>query len=331
MGPGKHLTLNSPSSFYDIGFQTNGGWTGTVDLAFDNFRFTGLPQLVEHTLFSWETPDDPLTPNVDERYEGWFTTNVPVTPPPTVSPGHVHSITTTGATHGNYALQIDRRGVKGDGNTPETDAFVWGSVYTIAAGGDPVVQSQITDMVTRINGAAKIAFDVTYEDQFPINPSFTNFYVHFADESGVFYQANTPGFNINGALPGTTRTLEIPIANFYDAIPGSTKTLAVDGLSLSTTALEIGIATNTNDGAVYQIDNFRLITAVRLQADFDDSLFVDGDDLAIWQAAYGTTPDGDANSDGRTDGADFLIWQRELGSGITPIAVNFAGVPEPAG
>jgi hypothetical protein len=36
--------------------------------------------------------------------------------------------------------------------------------------------------------------------------------------------------------------------------------------------------------------------------------------------------DGDANGDAIVDGADFLIWQRELGLGVAPVV----SVPEPA-
>lgn len=64
-------------------------------------------------------------------------------------------------------------------------------------------------------------------------------------------------------------------------------------------------------------------------ADFDNSGGVDGLDLAEWKMGFGTTGtaakgDGDADADMDVDGADFLIWQRELGAGA------IAAVPEPA-
>ena len=56
-------------------------------------------------------------------------------------------------------------------------------------------------------------------------------------------------------------------------------------------------------------------------ADFDDMNGVDGNDLAIWEANYGTNGTatnavGDTDEDMDVDGTDFLEWQRESGSGL---------------
>ena len=49
-------------------------------------------------------------------------------------------------------------------------------------------------------------------------------------------------------------------------------------------------------------------------------------DLPIWQASYGKNLGGDANDNGVTDGADFLLWQREFtASGSQHATTN----PEP--
>jgi parallel beta-helix repeat protein len=58
-------------------------------------------------------------------------------------------------------------------------------------------------------------------------------------------------------------------------------------------------------------------------ADFTGEGVVNVDDLAVWRTAFGSTAAADANRDGRSDGADFLLWQRQLGS------AGARAVPEP--
>jgi hypothetical protein len=62
-----------------------------------------------------------------------------------------------------------------------------------------------------------------------------------------------------------------------------------------------------------------------LPGDFDGNSLVNHADLQKWMGDFGVNGASDGNGDGRTDGADFLVWQRNLGaSGI------IAAVPEPA-
>lgn len=63
-----------------------------------------------------------------------------------------------------------------------------------------------------------------------------------------------------------------------------------------------------------------------LEADFNKDGSVDGNDLAIWQGAYGTTAAGDANGDGVSNGRDFLTWQRQHGAS----SMSAIAVPEPS-
>jgi hypothetical protein len=64
-------------------------------------------------------------------------------------------------------------------------------------------------------------------------------------------------------------------------------------------------------------------------ADFDDDGDVDGEDLEIWQTAYGATDLGDADGDADSDGRDFLIWQREFGAAPLSAFTASVAVPEP--
>jgi hypothetical protein len=66
-----------------------------------------------------------------------------------------------------------------------------------------------------------------------------------------------------------------------------------------------------------------------LAADFDEDGDVDGDDLTRCRSGFraGTTHmQGNADGDPDVDGADFLVWQRQLGS-VSSVA---AAVPEPS-
>jgi hypothetical protein len=69
-----------------------------------------------------------------------------------------------------------------------------------------------------------------------------------------------------------------------------------------------------------------------LDADADENGVVDGNDLTVWTAGFGTEEaathmQGDADADGDVDGADFMLWQQQLGNGV---AMTTQGVPEPA-
>jgi hypothetical protein len=62
-----------------------------------------------------------------------------------------------------------------------------------------------------------------------------------------------------------------------------------------------------------------------LAGDFNNDLSIKADDLPLWKTAYGHTDIGDANGDSKRDGADFLLWQRQLDP-----AGAITAVPEPA-
>lgn len=67
---------------------------------------------------------------------------------------------------------------------------------------------------------------------------------------------------------------------------------------------------------------------VFLSADFNFDGTVDLVDLGTWQAAYGVSSAGDADGDGDSDGADFLIWQRQVNA-VNTLSSLPLQVPEP--
>src|SRR5690606_20223140 len=133
---------------HDSLFDTSNG--EGIDMYFDNFRFTQAPPTVETTLFSWETPDDPATTDIDERFEGWRDTGA--SPSDLGSTKHTivdNNPPTNGAvTDGQYALQIQRLDIAGE--TPNYSGFHWGSVWGLssddgAGGVVPEIQERIDE------------------------------------------------------------------------------------------------------------------------------------------------------------------------------------------
>ncbi|TWT47533.1 hypothetical protein [Botrimarina hoheduenensis] len=201
--PASQLSLTPGSGFYQLGFGTNsnhvaGAGGEGVLYYIDNVRFTQAPTYIEDLLFSWETPDNGGTP-VNEQLEGWADgfAGQPYF--------HTRSITSQGATDGASGLLIE---------SPQA-GFAWASQFVLDAGetGNPANQPQIDDLITRVNGADRIAFDVTFtDDQFPGIPSYLSLFLNVSDASGTFYQspAKQAGNPVSGA--GQTQTIEIPLS-----------------------------------------------------------------------------------------------------------------------
>jgi hypothetical protein len=68
-----------------------------------------------------------------------------------------------------------------------------------------------------------------------------------------------------------------------------------------------------------------------LAADFNNDTVVNGADLAMWRTSFGPSPVGDADGDNDSDGQDFLVWQRQLGSSaaVTAVGAAASAIPEP--
>ncbi len=100
------------------------------------------------------------------------------------------------------------------------------------------------------------------------------------------------------------------------------KTVSVGGAQDLTFQYLFNGDTEFRDGVVV----YRALSTF-LAADFNHDNQVNGADLAVWRSSFGAGAGADADGDGDSDGADFLVWQRQLGmtSGV-PAA---AAVPEP--
>ncbi len=74
----------------------------------------------------------------------------------------------------------------------------------------------------------------------------------------------------------------------------------------------------------YQIQ-FNVLYSLKPVGDFNGDFFVNGADLPNWRGDYRVDDGSDADGDGDSDGADFLIWQRNVNK-----VFSASAVPEPS-
>ncbi|MCA9261346.1 MAG: hypothetical protein KDA61_19155, partial [Planctomycetales bacterium] len=114
----------------------------------------------------------------------------------------------------------------------------------------------------------------------------------------------------------TSATFEGQTGNTY-----SFYSIAIDGVGLA----ELPPAT---------FDTQTTVQAGILNADFDGDSDVDDDDLALWEAGFGTASgatisNGDGDADGDVDGFDLLAWQRQFRPAAAMVAAIAAfAVPD---
>lgn len=120
------------------------------------------------------------------------------------------------------------------------------------------------------------------------------------------------------------QTFSAAFSEFKSAVDQQPPTLA----ELSNIRIKL-VVLNTNGTGNARFDYDQVTGLAPTDADFDDDLDVDGADFLIWQRNLGsTTPNtpGDADGSGAVDAADLAIWQGKFGAAPSP-----AAVPEPAG
>jgi T5SS/PEP-CTERM-associated repeat protein len=135
----------------------------------------------------------------------------------------------------------------------------------------------------------------------------------------------TGGVTLNGILSVILANSFQPAAgNIFDVLDGSSITGTFSSVQLP--ALAAGLTWNTSQ--LYTAGVLSVSSSF-VAADFDENGVVNGADLTRWKTGFGanssaTHTQGNADGDQDVDGADFLVWQRQLG------AMAVGPVPEPA-
>jgi hypothetical protein len=130
------------------------------------------------------------------------------------------------------------------------------------------------------------------------------------------------------------QTINLALESSYNptffAATGGTASLASNAMFLALSEGKTYFNIHTTAFGDGEIRGFLLRTP---PADFDFDGFVASSDLDVWKEWYAVDHFGDATGDGMTDGADFLAWQRQLGTMATLPGgghQHLAAVPEPS-
>jgi fibronectin-binding autotransporter adhesin len=107
----------------------------------------------------------------------------------------------------------------------------------------------------------------------------------------------------------------------------------IDSLFVNGLSQRAGVYGAIGSGAQFERsfltgNGFLQVQTFVLQGDFDANNVVNSLDLDVWKAAFGVNATGDADFDGDSDGADFMIWQLNLGQ-TNPAVAATGAVPEP--
>ena len=182
-----------------------------------------------------------------------------------------------------------------------------------------------------------------------VKPAFQS-----VDALGLFVGNNNGAFgDPNGAPAGsnaghpllwvdgtTTATGTVPAAGTLATLVVSTVgggagtfPLKLSGVAPSLGGFATGLVDGFGVAVPLSIANGTLTVLPGWTADFDENLAVNAADLAVWTNGFSSLianhMQGDATGEATVDGADVLLWQRQLGL-APPALMATAAVPEPA-
>jgi hypothetical protein len=203
-----------------------------------------------------------------------------------------------------FLESTDLRYIPNSGSTPQGGMASW----SFGAGGDLLITDVDVDGVPADqwkDGVIGFFTDDDGEQYFMVTNAFHGENMSAAD--------TLLDFKIEFD-PSVTEVLSL------DRFTGAQQILPLDASNILRLALPggTGMLFKYNTGKGFQLD----------VADFNSDGLVGGADLAQWEGDYGVNGDSDANGDDVSDGADFLIWQRNITS-PSPVSSNSV-VPEPS-
>lgn len=171
---------------------------------------------------------------------------------------------------------------------------------------DPFFEVDFTD---RVGG---VPLEVSYDFAFTIPLDNWGVTVFDTEGDSQFLTGPASRFSFGGGVDNGTEGRAVLTAG--GSLDNIARVLFDFGTQVPQNSIQIGIDNLTFDSS-------------SSSADFSGNGVVDGQDLQLWQVAYGATANADANNDGDSDGDDFLIWQQEFSAGA-PLAT--LAIPEPS-
>jgi hypothetical protein len=137
-----------------------------------------------------------------------------------------------------------------------------------------------------------------------------------------FYDVEVADGDIDLTIP--------PFAGSAIPVATSSSHVSIIGPLMTSRGHPLGYRREITDLDVLAISQVSRFTQYVLppRSDWNGDRLVNAADLAIWRIEWEKYKGADADGDNDTDGSDFLLWQRQVGS--APATVSASVVPEPA-
>lgn len=223
----------------------------------------------------------------------------------TANDGATIGLTNKGVTEGATSLAITTPG----------QGFHWALANNMNSNSSGNKFLTLSDAAADPTGHA-LAFDVTYRTDSIPQSQVSDIRMYVAMNSPVGW-SQVDNLAIANGRSNQTLSVSIPMTQFP--------------LTATSQWYSVNFAVAGNWGnapATIYLDNIRIIDLTPGPAgDFDGNGVVEAADLASLEYAFGLFHHGDANGDGDTDGADLLLYQRQLA--VPGASAAGGAVPEP--